>query len=160
KQNALASWLYGVAYRVASDLRKRRARRRQHEAGSLEQAPQPGTADLDPGSRAARRGGGAGRGDELNRLPAAGRRPPGGCPLEGMSHAEAAGHLGWPLGTLKSRVERGRQTLRQRLERRGLALSAVALSVALAEQASAAVPPGLVRTTLQAAVHRTASSEV
>ncbi len=160
KPGALASWLYGVAYRVASDLRKRRTRRRGHEAGSLEQAPEPRTADLDPAARAGWHEVGAILDEELSRLPAADREALVVCLMEGMSHSEAARQLGWPLGTLKSRLERGRQTLRDRLERRGLALSAMALSVVLAEQARAAVPPGLVRTTLQAAVHRTASSQV
>ena len=39
--------------------------------------------------------------------------------------AEAAGRLGCPVGTLKSRLARGRDRLRTRLERRGLAPSVV-----------------------------------
>ena len=32
------------------------------------------------------------------------------CALEGLSHEEAAQRLGWPLGTVKSRLVRGRET--------------------------------------------------
>ena len=43
------------------------------------------------------------------------------CDLEGRTHEQAARHLGWPVGTVKSRLSRGRDRLRDRLIRRGLA---------------------------------------
>ena len=42
------------------------------------------------------------------------------CHLEGKSHEEAARLLSWPIGTVSSRLSRGRQLLRSRLKRRGL----------------------------------------
>jgi protocatechuate 3,4-dioxygenase beta subunit len=64
------------------------------------------------------------------------------CDLEERSLEEAAVQLGWPLGTVKSRLNRGRQRLRDRLVRRGVAPaiagladtgSPVSVSPALAE---------------------------
>ena len=46
------------------------------------------------------------------------------CCLEGLTQQQAAQHLGWPLGTVQSRLARGRERLRVRLMRRGLAPSA------------------------------------
>ena len=59
------------------------------------------------------------------------------CDLEGRSHDEAARHLGWPVGTVKSRQARGRDRLRIRLVRRGVAPS-LGLSIALETGAKAA----------------------
>jgi hypothetical protein len=42
------------------------------------------------------------------------------CDLDGRTHEEAARHLGCPVGTVKSRLARGRERLRDRLTRRGL----------------------------------------
>ena len=41
--------------------------------------------------------------------------------LEGLTHDQAASRLGWPVGTVRSRLARARERLRSRLTRRGLA---------------------------------------
>ena len=61
--------------------------------------------------------------EELARLPEAFRAAVVLCYLEGQTQEQAAAHLRWPLGTVQSRLARGRATLKARLERRGLAPS-------------------------------------
>src|SRR5262249_34170143 len=123
----LGSWLYGVALRVAAKARAAAVRRREggREGGA------PAAARTDPG-----RGGGGGRGvvDEgVGRLPEKYRAPVVLCYLEGRTNEEAARLLGWPLGTVFGRLARARDLLRSRLARRGLAVTAAAVAVALAE---------------------------
>src|SRR5262245_15714169 len=69
--------------------------------------------------------------EELARVPEKLRGPLVLCYLEGLTRDEAAARLGCPLGTLKGRLERGRELLRRRLERRGLALSTILAALAL-----------------------------
>jgi RNA polymerase sigma factor (sigma-70 family) len=137
KLASLASWLHGVAYRVAANLRRTRGRRRPIE-GAVD-VPQADTTEevtwrdvvvaLDA---------------ELNRLPERYRAPLILCYLEGKTRDEAAQELGWSVGTLRGLLERGRDLLRARLTRRGLTLPATLLAVALTEQgASAALPPAV-----------------
>ena len=92
--------------------------------------------------------------EELHQLPEKYRAPLLLCYLEGKTNEETARQLGWPLGTVSVRMMRGRDLLRQRLTRRGVTLSAAALPLALAETASAALPPGLTQATLQACAGR------
>ena len=61
---------------------------------------------------------------EINRLPEKYRAPIVLCYMEGLTHDEAAACLNWPVGTVRSRLSRGRDTLRHRLTRRGLAAPA------------------------------------
>ena len=92
--------------------------------------------------------------EELGRLPENYRAAVVLCCLEGLTLDQAARRLGWPLGTVQSRLARGRQRLRERLARRGLAPSAGAFGVALAaEQARAEVPVALAEATARAGMH-------
>src|SRR5262249_3371942 len=68
----------------------------------------------------------------LGQLPDRNRAPLLLCYLEGKTQDEAAAELGWPRGTLKRRLERGRDLLRSRLARRGITLSAGLFVAALA----------------------------
>ena len=58
--------------------------------------------------------------EELDRLPEPFRAAVVLCDLEGHSYEQAAGLLRCPVGTLQSRLARGRERLRHRLERRGI----------------------------------------
>ena len=84
--------------------------------------------------------------EEIDRLPENYRAPLVLCDLEGCTHEQAARHLGWPVGTVKSRQARGRQRLRSRLIRRGLSPSSgLVLGTGLAPEL--AVPAALTKAT-------------
>jgi Sigma-70, region 4 len=70
------------------------------------------------------------------------------CYLQGMTHELAASQLGCPLGTVRSRLSRGRARLLARMTRRGLTLSAAALVSALESNVRAAAVPPILRAML------------
>jgi RNA polymerase sigma factor (sigma-70 family) len=146
KQASLGSWLYGVAYRTALKLKARVARQRLHERRAADMSHPEAHDDrhwhelrpvLD---------------EELCHLPEKYRLPLVLCYLEGKTNAEAARQLGWPSGSMAKRLMRGRELLRARLVRRGIALPVGALALLLTEQTRAAVPAGLLATSARAAV--------
>jgi RNA polymerase sigma factor (sigma-70 family) len=146
RPDALASFLYGVAYRVASRLRAGAARRRDREGRA---APRP---TADPLAELTGRELCGLIDDELNRLPERYRAPLLLCCLEGRTRDEAARQLGTSLGTLKHRLDLGRRLLRTRLARRGVALPAVLVVAALARHSTpAAMPAPLAALTCRAA---------
>jgi RNA polymerase sigma factor (sigma-70 family) len=146
-QESVGSWLYGVAYRVACKARVRAARRRAHErkVAAMRLATSPQRTTEGPALDTLLDG-------ELNRLPEKYRAPLVLCYLEGQTNEEAARLLGWPKGTVQGRLARGRELLRTRLARRGLALSAASFTVAATENLVAAVPASLIPTTIQTAL--------
>jgi hypothetical protein len=136
-----------VAFRVALRVRAKTARRKAWER-AVEDVPARPAADEVAWSDLRRV-----LDEEIDRLPEKYRRPFVLCYLEGQTNEEAAAQLGCPKGTILSRLARGRERLRSRLARRGLALSAAALSTGLAEgTASAAVPALLASCTVEAAI--------
>src|SRR5215470_15714302 len=138
QSDSLGSWLHGVAYRVAASLRRDLARRRAREAVVAEPPEAAAAAEVSwQDVRVALY-------EELARLPERFRAPLVLCYLEGKTRDEAARELGWSVGTLRGRLERGRDLLRSRLTRRGLALSAALLGAALTHDASAALPATLI----------------
>src|SRR5262245_48668290 len=142
----LGNWLYGVAYQTAMKARAMRAKRRGREV-QVPEMPEPET-----GSRGDRDGPSEWLDRELCGLPEKYRTPVILCELEGRSHKEAAGQLGWPVGTVSSRLSRARAMLARRLARRGVSLSAAGLAAMLArESAAAGMPAGLVGPTVRAA---------
>ncbi len=143
----LGPWLHGVARRVAMRARSEAARRRSHHR---EQANVAEETVMRPARQAERDDLLAIIDQEVDRLPSSFRDAVVLCDLEGRSYAEAARRLRCPLGTLQSRLARGRARLRTRLIRRGVA--PVALGAFLAEGASAAVPEALAAATVRSAV--------
>lgn len=146
-QESVGSWLHGVAYRVSLRVNAAAFRRRSRVPESLDRSP------ADPADDVTWRELRALLDQELQHLPEKYRAPLLLCYLEGQTRDEAAHQLGCPLGTLKSRLERGRELLRNRLVRRGLTLSAALLPMGLSSSASsAAVPAILVHSTVRAAL--------
>jgi RNA polymerase sigma factor (sigma-70 family) len=146
KRESVASWLHGTAYRLAVHLRrqtsKRKKREQEHEA--------PREAAREPGYEAAWRELQAVVDEELAQLPDRFRAPLLLCYFQGQTQEEAARQLGWPLGTVRSRVARAREALRVRLKKRGLAVPAVVFGAAIATRSLAAVPGSLMKSTLAA----------
>src|SRR5436309_2694157 len=81
-------------------------------------------------------------------------------PAGGLSDRELLRRLAWSAGSVKGRLERARELLRLRLERRGIALSAGLAGVALAGSARAALSPGLRAAVIAAALGRGAGASV
>ncbi len=136
RRDQLAGWLHGVAHRVSVRARRDAARRSTLVAevplstASVDRLEILERADLLH--------------DEIDRLPARYRDPVILCHVEGCTHDEAAARLGWPVGTVRGRLSRGRDRLRDRLARRGL--DALAAPVALMH-----LPQSLTETTVKAA---------
>jgi RNA polymerase sigma factor (sigma-70 family) len=148
---SLASWLYGVAHHVATNLRRTLARRLAHERrAGVTPIPEPlATLAAWEAQEILY--------DEIARLPERYRAPLVLCCLEGQTRDEAAGQLGWPLSRLKHRLEQAREKLRKRLAARGLTVPvALAASVVCEQVVSAAIPAALLDSTVKASTIVTA----
>ncbi len=113
---SLGPWLYGVSVRVAHRIRAVGARRKTlgHDADALGTIADPGASvhsklDLRLAIDEA-----------LDHLPDSYRAAIVMCHLQGLTHEEAADRLNCPVGTVRSRLARGRALLRGWLERWGL----------------------------------------
>ncbi len=148
RRDTLGPWLHGVACRVAACSRSAAARRHRHEKNAATRADRPA---ID----APRDESGAAIHEEIDRLPERLRWPIVLCCLEGLTREQAALRLGWRVGTVQSRLARGRERLRERLIHRGLAPAVGTVAAALAVEAEAAmtaVPGGLVEATMRCAM--------
>ena len=145
RQALVGNWLYGVAYRTAKRAKVDAARRLVHER----QAPMPTRSD--PLEEVVWRDLRPVLDEEIHNLPAKYRRPFVLCCLEGRTNEEAAGELGWPVGTLFTRLARARELLRQRLSRRGIGLTSLSLTAFLSSEATAAASVAVMEGTVQAA---------
>lgn len=139
--NQVGNWLYGVAYRTALEARKAAVKRRAKEASVIphEETPKDTWDDLRPLLD-----------QELTRLPVKYRTVIVHCDLEGKTRREVADQLGWPEGTVASRLATARTMLAKRLSRHGLGISGAVLATMLSENASTSVPT-LVSATVKAA---------
>ena len=134
RRASLASWLYGVALRVARRAWVQTSARSHHERQAamvkreLEQEPTwEDLRDLLD--------------EEIAALPEKFRAPLVLHYLEGKTQVRVAGELRCPRSTVRDRLAQGRELLRERLVRRGVALSTGTLAAALIEQAAPAAVP-------------------
>ena len=144
-RDSLGPWLHQVAYRTASCARSAIARRRRHERRAAKPEHTVGaepTAELERLLHY-----------EIDRLPERYRGPVVLCDLEGRSHEQAARHLGWPVGTVKSRLSRGRERLRNRLLKSGVSPNAGLIATAWVLVApTKSIPATLINCTTHAAM--------
>src|SRR5262245_24182243 len=139
RTGSVAGWLFRVARRIAV-----RAARSERTGAATDldldhiPAPEP-AATADPECDRILH-------EELARLPEAYRTPVLLCFFTGLTHAEVARRLGWPVGTVAGRLARAKTLLAGRLTRRGVGLAALAGVPALA------VPPAFAGAAARTAV--------
>ncbi|VTS02712.1 sigma-70 family rna polymerase sigma factor : RNA polymerase sigma factor, sigma-70 family OS=Singulisphaera acidiphila (strain ATCC BAA-1392 / DSM 18658 / VKM B-2454 / MOB10) GN=Sinac_4264 PE=4 SV=1: Sigma70_r2: Sigma70_r4_2: DUF3738 [Gemmata massiliana] len=143
---SVASWLHGVARRVALNARKSRSRRTKHEQFAASDRPTEFTTE--PATAASLTELQGALDEELARVPEPFRGAFVLCCLEGRTRPEAAVELSCTEGTVSSRLARARQMLQDRLTRRGIAPAVALTAGALFE---IAVPPTLSASTARIA---------
>jgi RNA polymerase sigma factor (sigma-70 family) len=147
RAESVGGWLYRVAGRIARKAGAQTAR----PSGQTLLAGVPTVGD--PAAHAAQRDLRAVLDEEVGRLPAKQRVAFVLCYLEGMTNTEAARELGWPAGTVATRLAGARQRLRARLTRRGLTVPVGLATVALGGSTlSTAAPAPLVLATCRSAL--------
>jgi RNA polymerase sigma factor (sigma-70 family) len=129
RSEAIATWLYKVAYRLALRLRLQRDKRSIKQV-SVEEIAAPQRCGRDDLGLLD---------EELQRLPEKYRVPLVLSYLQGMTNQEIASRMNCPIGTVFTRLARGRELLRRRLVCRGVTLSVVLASSALVPGTSMAV---------------------
>jgi RNA polymerase sigma factor (sigma-70 family) len=144
RKNSVASWLFGVAHRVAARARGRAARRR---AIDLRVAARTNEAYL-PSEHA---DDWAILHHEVEGLPGRLRTPLVLCYLEGLTYGAAAQRLGVSEGTLRGRLAQARKRLHRRLSWRGIAMPSVLLKAGAPDVFPAPVPPALIHSTVRVA---------
>lgn len=112
---SLATWLFGIARGIARNMQRSRNRRRRCERHGRVPAPaaspQAATSFHELQHFVAA---------EVECLPQPYRLPFVRCCLENRSKAEVAEELGWPEGTVSSRLARATEQVRRGLRRRGI----------------------------------------
>ncbi|QEH32169.1 ECF RNA polymerase sigma factor SigE [Aquisphaera giovannonii] len=148
--DSIGPWLHQVALRTARGARVATARRRRHEdaLATRTEAAGGGADGEDADHRELARI----LHEEIGRLPDHYRVPVVLCDLEGQTQEQAARHAGLPLGTVKSRLRRGRERLRLRLIGRGISPSAGAALHAIPPGLDRPLPDALIRSTTAAAL--------
>jgi zinc protease len=140
----LGTWLHGVARRVAIRARVDHRRRKARERAGGDRGQASVVRETNAENAELR----VIIDDELARLPERYRSPLVLCDLEGETHEQAAELLRCPVGTIKSRLSRGRDRLRLRLVRRGLG----PIAGLVAPGRTSAVPEVLMARTIRGAV--------
>lgn len=144
RRDSIASWLFGVAHRVAGRARRSAARRRRMERTAAEQTSKS-AFPADPSDGEALH-------EEIDILPGRLRAPVVLCYLQGLTYAAAAQQLGVSEVAVRSRLARARERLRRRLTRRGLTLPAGFLVTGATGQTRAAVSLSLIHSTVHIAM--------
>jgi RNA polymerase sigma factor (sigma-70 family) len=145
RRGSVASWLFGVAHRVASRGKRSAARRHtltQLVAERTSEGYLP--AEDDPDGEILH--------EEINGLPERLRAPIVLCYLQGLTYAAAAHQLGLTEMAIRGRLARARERLRRRLTRRGVTAPAGLLVAGAAGHAQVAIPRTLIQSTSRIAL--------
>lgn len=145
--NALGPWLYRVAHRVAIRANAAAARRRACERCAGQMATTISTSGPSGANERLQT-----LHQEIARLPEKIRRAVILCDLQSIPQDRAAGELRLSIRTLQHRLSEGRERLKARLIRRGLAPEGVMPVSAFLSKARSAVPAALSDATVQAAL--------
>ncbi len=152
---SLAAWLHGTAVRVASAARRRHARRTRHERIVVETADASSDRESSWERWIERRDLAFLVQREVAALPRELNQVVVLCYLQGLTHDRAADLLGWPVGTVRTRLSRARARLKVGLERRGIGPDALAglpmLGVGMAGSGASSCATRLVLSTTLAA---------
>ena len=116
-RQALGGWLCRVAWRTANRLREQNARRAARREPGVEPDATPAAVPPIPTGDVREA-----LDEEIARLPEQYRTAVLTCYAAGVSTADAAARLGWPKGTLLTRLAWARKRLRDRLTKRGVTL--------------------------------------
>ena len=144
-RRSLPSWLCSVAYRLSMNLA------RKHHRKDLALTAEP-VAARDQFSDLEQRFDEQAMDEELQSLPPKYRDVLVRFYFLGQTSRQIAEALEITQGAADGRIKRGRQELRVRLAKRGVALGALTVMALSAQTASAAVAPTLVESTVTAAV--------
>ncbi len=143
-RDSLGPWLYRVAHRTSSLARSASIRRHLHERRAASSAIRAGEVVVDDLGEVLRA--------EVARLPQRYRAAVELCLMEGLTPELAARRLGWPVGSVHSRLARGRQRLRSRLSRRGFTPSVIIAGLHRMPGAAGDLSSVLTGATVQAAM--------
>ncbi len=152
RADRLGNWLFGVATKVSRRARAASFKRSSSERSLDKQVEVCRIQDSEISDQATRLELRLLVQEELSRLPGRLREAIVLCCIEELTHEQAADRLQIPLGTLKGRVARGKDKLRERLVRRGAALSAAVIASAITTKAYAKPSGALVSQTVHAAL--------
>lgn len=141
--DSIANWLHATAYRTAMRARAQVARGRRNESGSEPPRAVPSAAD-EAGWSDLR----AIVDEEVMAMPEKLRLPVLLCVLHDRTLEEAADTLRLPATTVKSRLQQGRDRLRDRLGRRGVGIGTGVIG---ALTAGGSVPAAVTASTLEQA---------
>lgn len=131
---AIGRWLYGVAVNVARKARAVAMKRQRLELAITSDPGKMENADYSELSSVID--------DEVSRLPEKYRTVFVLCEMSGKSRREVGSVLGWPEGTVATRLNKARDILAARLTKRGVGLPAgLFTTLTLAEVLSAGLPP-------------------
>ena len=145
RPEALASWLYGVAFRISARQVKRRARQ------GVSMLKDEVMVSDDPLQKLSEQFEHQAAFEELNRLPEKVRAPMVLRYLQGKSNSEVAESLSVSESAVEGRLKRGRNQLRLRLARQGVTFAAaIAVLEQTIDHANAAEREELVAKTVEA----------